>query len=103
VACWYADDIAMGALDGTPGERTRAPSMPAFDLVLHCNGVMAEMAEIIGRPPRPVSAGGLGADRARRRLGRLARLEDFGPRQGGAARRFWAELMTVNPNPVARP
>jgi len=46
-----SDDIAMGALDGTLGERTRRALDAGCDLVLHCNGVMAEMAEIIDAVP----------------------------------------------------
>ena len=41
------DDISMGALDGTFAERTRRALGAGCDLVLHCNGVMAEMAEIV--------------------------------------------------------
>jgi len=87
-----SDDIAMGALDGTPGERTRRALDAGVDLVLHCNGVMAEMAEIIDAAP-PVSPAA--SERiARGEARRLARLEDFD--RGKAERRF-AELMTVNP------
>jgi beta-N-acetylhexosaminidase len=42
-----SDDISMGALAGTLGERTRRTLDAGCDLVLHCNGVMAEMAEIV--------------------------------------------------------
>jgi beta-N-acetylhexosaminidase len=49
-----SDDIAMGALDGSLGERTRRALDAGCDLVLHCNGVMAEMAEIVDAAP-PIS------------------------------------------------
>jgi beta-N-acetylhexosaminidase len=49
-----SDDIAMGALDGTLGERTRRALAAGCDLVLHCSGVMAEMAEIVDAAP-PIS------------------------------------------------
>lgn len=92
-----SDDISMGALDGTPGERTRRALDAGVDLVLHCNGVMAEMAEI-------VDAAGLISPAARERIARgearrLRPLEDFD--RGAAGRRF-AELMagTAGPAPA---
>ncbi len=42
-----SDDISMGALDGNLGERTRRALDAGCDLVLHCSGVLAEMAEIV--------------------------------------------------------
>jgi beta-N-acetylhexosaminidase len=87
-----SDDISMGALDGTPGERTRRALDAGVDLVLHCNGVMAEMAEIVDAAP-PISP------MARERIARgealhLRPLEEF---DRGAAERRFAELMAVNP------
>jgi beta-N-acetylhexosaminidase len=41
-----SDDISMGALDGSLGERTRRALDAGVDLVLHCSGVLSEMAEI---------------------------------------------------------
>ena len=49
-----SDDISMGALDGSLGERTRRALDAGCDLVLHCNGVIAEMAEIVDAA-RPIS------------------------------------------------
>src|SRR5258705_5960204 len=43
-----SDDISMGALKGSLGERTRRALDAGGDLALHCNGVLAEMAEIAG-------------------------------------------------------
>jgi beta-N-acetylhexosaminidase len=42
-----SDDISMGALHGTLAERTRRALDAGCDLVLHCSGVMDEMAEIV--------------------------------------------------------
>jgi beta-N-acetylhexosaminidase len=42
-----SDDISMGALDGTLAERTRRALAAGCDLVLHCSGAIAEMAEIV--------------------------------------------------------
>ncbi len=41
-----SDDISMAALDGTLGERTSRALDAGCDLVLHCNGLLDEMAEI---------------------------------------------------------
>jgi len=70
-----SDDIAMGALDGTMGERTRRALDAGVDLVLHCNGVMAEMAEIVdaARPISPAAADRIARGEARR----LRPREDF--------------------------
>lgn len=40
------DDIVMGALSGTMAERARACLDAGCDIVLHCNGVMAEMEAV---------------------------------------------------------
>ena len=37
------DDISMGALSGSVAERSAAALAAGCDLVLHCNGEMAEM------------------------------------------------------------
>jgi len=41
-----SDDIAMGALEGSLGERARRAIDAGCDLVLHCSGVLSEMMEI---------------------------------------------------------
>ena len=40
------DDISMGALSGTIGERSAASIAAGCDVVLHCNGVAAEMKAV---------------------------------------------------------
>jgi beta-N-acetylhexosaminidase len=50
-----SDDISMGALAGSLGARTRRALDAGCDLVLHCNGVLAEMVEVV-EAARPVSA-----------------------------------------------
>ncbi|HEX3954505.1 MAG TPA: beta-N-acetylhexosaminidase, partial [Stellaceae bacterium] len=41
-----SDDISMGALDGSLGERTRRALDAGCDVVLHCSGELSEMAEV---------------------------------------------------------
>ena len=40
------DDISMGALTGTLSQRARGALSAGCDLVLHCNGILAEMKEV---------------------------------------------------------
>ena len=47
-----SDDISMGALSGSLGERTRAAIMAGCDVVLHCNGKMPEMLAVAAVAPR---------------------------------------------------
>ena len=44
-----SDDISMSALAGTLGERSRAALAAGCDVVLHCNGTLAEMQRGRGR------------------------------------------------------
>ncbi len=46
-----SDDISMGALSGSLGERTRAALAAGCDIVLHCNGDMAEMQSVAAAAP----------------------------------------------------
>ncbi len=45
------DDISMGALSGTVGERTRAAIAAGCDVVLHCNGDLPEMRAVAAEAP----------------------------------------------------
>jgi beta-N-acetylhexosaminidase len=46
-----SDDISMGALSGSIAARSRAAIAAGCDLVLHCNGELAEMHEVAGAVP----------------------------------------------------
>jgi beta-N-acetylhexosaminidase len=46
-----SDDVSMGALSGTLGERTKAAIAAGCDMVLHCNGKMEEMAAVAAAAP----------------------------------------------------
>lgn len=45
------DDLSMGALSGDFGDRTQQALVAGCDVVLHCNGEMAEMAAIASSLP----------------------------------------------------
>jgi beta-N-acetylhexosaminidase len=45
------DDLSMGALSGSIGERARASFAAGCDLALHCNGDFAEMQELAAASP----------------------------------------------------
>jgi beta-N-acetylhexosaminidase len=47
-----SDDLSMGALSGTLGERMRAALAAGCDMALHCNGNMTEMEAIAAEAPR---------------------------------------------------
>jgi beta-N-acetylhexosaminidase len=45
------DDISMGALSGSISERSRASIAAGCDVVLHCNGDLAEMQQVAAAVP----------------------------------------------------
>jgi beta-N-acetylhexosaminidase len=46
------DDISMGALSGSLRGRAERAIAAGCDIVLHCNGDMAEMAEVAAGTPK---------------------------------------------------
>lgn len=65
-----SDDLSMKALSGDFTQRARASLSAGCDLVLHCNGDMAEMRAVVAGT-KPLT--GRSAQRARAALGRLAK------------------------------
>ncbi|MEL7459495.1 MAG: glycoside hydrolase family 3 N-terminal domain-containing protein [Pseudomonadota bacterium] len=51
------DDISMGALTGSIAQRSTAAIAAGCDLVLHCNGEMAEMEAVVAATGRLTDAG----------------------------------------------
>ena len=59
-----SDDVSMGALSGTLGERSRAAIAAGCDVVLHCNGKLDEMREVADASPRLTGVAAQRADAA---------------------------------------
>jgi beta-N-acetylhexosaminidase len=75
-----SDDLSMGALRGSLGERTAAARAAGCDVALHCNGDFAEMVEVLA------AAGPLeraGAKRASAALARARASDRFDADAGG--------------------
>lgn len=51
-----SDDLAMGALDGSPAARALAALNAGCDLALHCSGVLAETADVLAACPDATAA-----------------------------------------------
>ena len=83
------DDLSMGALSGTLGERTRAALAAGCDLALHCNGNLAEMEAVAAAAPE---LAGRAADRA---ATALAARRTPAPLDRTAARADFARMMAA--------
>ena len=84
-----SDDVSMGALSGTLAERSRAAIAAGCDLVLHCNGDLAEMRQVAEASPL---LAGEAAVRAKRALALRQRRD---PIDLVAARAQFAALMNT--------
>jgi len=82
-----SDDISMGALSGSIGDRAAAAIAAGCDLVLHCNGEMAEMLALAAAAP--VLAGVA----ARRAAAALAAKKPAAPVDLAAARAEFLQLV----------
>ena len=82
-----SDDVSMGALSGTIAERSRAALAAGCDLVLHCNGNLAEMTAVAGSVPM---LSGEAAKRAEVALAMRTAPQDF---DVAAARKLFAEMI----------
>jgi beta-N-acetylhexosaminidase len=91
-----SDDVSMGALSGTLRERTRAALAAGCDIVLHCNGEIAEMAEVAAETPE------LTGEAARRTAAAVAMLRPADEIDLAAARAEFARMMTLGSGPGAQ-
>ena len=84
------DDISMGALSGSIEARSRAAIAAGCDVVLHCNGELAEMQAVASAVPALAGAPAQRADAA------LARRGHASEHDLGALRAEWAALMDAS-------
>jgi beta-N-acetylhexosaminidase len=77
-----SDDLSMKALAGDFGGRTRASIRAGCDVVLHCNGDMAEMKPIAAAAPELHGKAKRRADAALKRISHVP--EPFDPVEGRA-------------------
>jgi beta-N-acetylhexosaminidase len=82
-----SDDVSMGALSGSLGERTKAAIAAGCDMILHCNGKMDEMVAVAGAAPQ------LAGDAARRATAALALRKPPAPFDTAARRAEFFRLM----------
>jgi beta-N-acetylhexosaminidase len=71
-----SDDISMGALQGPLSARTKAALFAGCDVVLHCNGSLAEMKKV-AKEAKPLEGASL--KRAEHALGLLSPHDPFDP------------------------
>jgi beta-N-acetylhexosaminidase len=81
------DDVSMGALSGSIGERARASLAAGCDLVLHCNGRLDEMQQVAAEVPE------LKGEAGRRSAAALASRRAPSSIDLDQARREFADLM----------
>ena len=91
-----SDDISMGALSGSIGERSRAAIAAGCDVVLHCNGRLDEMKAVAAEAP---SLAGQAAQRAAAALAARSAPDDI---DLVATRAEFATLMGGTPAGSAR-
>src|SRR5438105_3146203 len=82
-----SDDVSMGALSGSIAQRTQRALAAGCDLVLHCNGRLAEMEQVASAAPP------LAGEAARRAAAALATRKAAKPIDLPSARAEFARMM----------
>jgi beta-N-acetylhexosaminidase len=82
-----SDDVSMGALSGTIGERSKAAIAAGCDVVLHCNGKLDEMQAVAESVPKLAGDAPKRADKA------LAARETPSEFDAVAGRRVFEEML----------
>ena len=91
-----SDDVSMKALSGTIAERSRAAFAAGCDVVLHCNGDLAEMTEVASVAPL---LAGEAEQRAEAALALRKAPEEF---DVDAARRIFTQMVDADAPPTQR-
>jgi beta-N-acetylhexosaminidase len=91
-----SDDVSMNALSGSIAERSRAAFAAGCDVVLHCNGDLAEMTAVAGVAPE---LKGAAAQRAEAALAQRKAAEEF---DVDAARKMFTQMMAGERPPSQR-
>ena len=84
-----SDDSSMNALKGTLGERAKAIAENGCDIVLHCNGVMDEMLQVV-EAAKPLE--GKARERAKRVEAAFGKIDGL---DGAAVRAEFNALLPV--------
>jgi beta-N-acetylhexosaminidase len=82
-----SDDVSMGALSGSLGDRTKAAIAAGCDMILHCNGKMDEMLAVAAAAPQ------LAGEAARRAAAALGLRKPPAPIDVAARRAEFFKLM----------
>ena len=86
-----SDDVSMNALSGDFAERTRAIFAAGCDIVLHCNGDMAQMQAVASASP---TLSGKAAKRAEQAMSGAGEIDGT---DEASARAEFADLMAALP------
>ncbi len=90
-----SDDVSMGALSGSLGERAKAALAAGCDMILHCNGKMAEMLAVAAVAPQ------LAGEAAHRAAAALALRKPAAPVDIAARRAEFSKLMAGSWQPAS--